>query len=338
MGLRRAFFMRLRHYPFLFKTVQKMFDHLPMVMSVTLHLLVVFLLTYDFISEAKKSEVVSVPIFVVDLEKVKVAEMTNLPPKLTEKQKKTSSKKSVQTSAYSKAAVGKSSARGSAQSGKTPVASASSSSAKTSSSAMLESELNAMLKNVTSKKKSNASAKTSNTVKNSSKAGGTGGAGTDDPFKTLLASVDGIKSGMGYAEKAPEVNKDEIVTEGIEGGSGGSYMQELAVSEKDLIGIKLRECWNLDPGVRGAQNILIEIRVFLNRDGTVKDVKILNMSRYNKDPAFRSVAESARRAVYICDKKKEESPFKIFPKNYEQSYDTWQTLLLRFNPFDGGVV
>lgn len=90
--------------------------------------------------------------------------------------------------------------------------------------------------------------------------------------------------------------------------------------------------------MRGAQDMLIEIRVFLNREGTVKDVKILNKSRYNKDTAFRSVAESARRAVYICDKKNEESPFKIFPKNYEQSYDMWKTLLLRFNPFDGGVM
>ena len=115
-------------------------------------------------------------------------------------------------------------------------------------------------------------------------------------------------------------------------------MQELSVSEKDMIGIKLRECWNLDAGVRGVQNMLIEIRVFLKKDGTVKDVKILNKSRYNKDAAYRSVAESARRAVYICDKKKDASPFKIFPKNYQDAYDTWKTLLLRFNPLDGGVI
>ena len=115
-------------------------------------------------------------------------------------------------------------------------------------------------------------------------------------------------------------------------------MQELSVSEKDLVGIRLRECWNLDAGVRGVQKMLVEIRVFLNKDGTVKDVKILNKAKYNKDTAFRSVAESARRAVYICDKKKEESPFKMFAKNYKDSYDTWKTLLLRFNPYDGGVM
>lgn len=82
----------------------------------------------------------------------------------------------------------------------------------------------------------------------------------------------------------------------------------------------------------------VEIRAYLNRDGTVRDTKILNTGRYKKDSAFRSVAESARRAVYICDKKGDESPFKIFPKYYEQTYDNWKTLMLRFNPFDGGVL
>lgn len=328
VGLRLNFFMRLRHYPFLFKTVQSAMDHLPMVMSVTLHIAVVVLLTCDFISE-HRSETVSVPVFVVDLSKVKVAEMTNLPPKLVRADQKKTSKRSVRTSAYSKAsAAGRtgSSVRG----GKTGKQGT-----KQSSGAALESELNSLLKSVTATKKKEKAPSASNSIKSD----GTGNGAADDPFKTLLASVDGIKSGMGYADmKSAEVNPEEIATEGVEGGQGGSYMQELSVSEKDMIGIKLRECWNLDPGVRGAQNMLIEIRVFLNREGTVKDVKILNKSRYNKDTAFRSVAESARRAVYICDKKNEESPFKIFPKNYEQSYDTWKTLLLRFNPFDGGVM
>ena len=81
MGLRQSFFMRLRHCPFIFKTVQAAFDHSPFVLSITLHLFAVFLLTYDFSSE-NKSNVVSVPMFVVDLSQVKIAEMTNLPPKL----------------------------------------------------------------------------------------------------------------------------------------------------------------------------------------------------------------------------------------------------------------
>ncbi len=300
-----------------------------MVLSVGLHLFVVILLTVDFLSAEAKDKVVSVPMFVVDLDKVKIGEMTNLPPKLDKTKKAgVSAQKSVKTSSYSKA--GASLSRGGSGSG-----------AKGSSGAHLSNDLNNVLTKVTKKQSSKtdeAVASMLNSLKNSGTGGRGGKAGDDDPFKTLLASVDGIKNGMGTAgADAADVNPDEIVTEGIEGGAGGSYMQELSVSEKDLIGLRLRECWNMDAGVRGAQNMIVEIRVFLSKEGRVKDAKILNTKRYNKDSAFRSAAESARRAVYICDRKQEKSPFAIFSQNYEDSYDAWKTLLLRFNPFDGGV-
>ena len=77
---------------------------LPLAFSVFLHALAIFLLTYDF-SPARKSEVVSVPMFVVDLTQVKVAEITNLPPKLVKTEASKPTKKSVRTSAYSKAST-----------------------------------------------------------------------------------------------------------------------------------------------------------------------------------------------------------------------------------------
>ena len=328
MNIRQTVLSFLRRHPYLVKLIRFAREHAPMVLSVGLHLIVVILLTVDFLSVEAKDKVVSVPMFVVDLDKVKIGEMTNLPPKLDKTKKASvSAQKSVKTSAYSKA--GASLSRGGSGSG-----------AKSSSGAHLSNDLNKVLTKVTKKQSSADAAVASmlNSLKSSGAGGNGGKSGDDDPFKTLLASVDGIKSGMGKAgEDAADVNPDEIVTEGVEGGAGGSYMQELSVSEKDLIGMRLRECWNMDAGVRGAQNMIVEIRVFLSREGRVKDAKILNTKRYNGDSAFRSTAESARRAVYICDRKKDKSPFAIFSKNYEESYDAWKTLLLRFNPFDGGV-
>lgn len=329
MNIRQTVLSFLRRHPYCVKLIRFVRGHAPIVLSVGLHLLVVILLTVDFVSAEAKDKVVSVPMFVVDLDKVKVGEITNLPPKLDKTKKASvSAQKSVKTSAYSKA--GASLSRGGAGSG-----------AKSSSGAHLSNDLNKVLTKVTKKSSSKtdeAVASMLNSLKQSGKGGQGGASKNDDPFKTLLASVDGMKKGMGRADDVPAgVNPDEIATEGVEGGSGGSYMQELSVSEKDLIGLRLRECWNMDAGVRGAQNMIIEIRVFLSKEGRVKDAKILNTKRYNKDSAYRSAAESARRAVYICDKKDDKSPFAIFPKNYEQSYDAWNTLLLRFNPFDGGV-
>ena len=77
--------------------------------------------------------------------------------------------------------------------------------------------------------------------------------------------------------------------------------------------------------------MIIEIRAYLNRDGSVREVKILDTGRYNSDRYFRSVADSARRAVYIC------APYSIFAEKYPEKYDLWNTMLLRFNPLDASI-
>ncbi len=315
MRIRFTIFLYLRRYPALFKSVRWIRDHFPMALSTTIHLTAFILLSISFVEETKKEAVISTPIFMIDLEEVKVSETTNLAPKIIEekKPKPKVEKKVVKTSVQSKAETSLS--RGGQK--KTPP-----------KALKVSNDLDDLLKSLTKE----TSQKKKEEIKKEEKIK------QEDPFKTLLASVDGIKKGLGHAQEPPEIKEEEMLTKGIEGGQGGSYMQELSVSEKDMIGIKLRACWNVDSGARGVQDMLIEIRVFLSKEGIVKDAKILNETRYNKDTAFRSVAESARRAVYVCDKKKEDSPFKLFAQNYEQTYDSWKTLLLRFNPLDGGVI
>lgn len=118
---------------------------------------------------------------------------------------------------------------------------------------------------------------------------------------------------------------------GIEGGTGGSYFSELTISEMDALAGRLRACWNLDPGAMGIEDMIVEIRAQLNQDGTVRKVDILDSSRYGSDNHFRSVADSARRAVYICQ------PYSILADKYPEKYDMWKTLLLRFNPMDASI-
>ena len=147
-----------------------------------------------------------------------------------------------------------------------------------------------------------------------------------------MDSVDELKAEVGeQAQKATIAEGTKVQNMGVEGGKDGSYFQELSITETDLIASRLRECWNLDPGAMGLQNMIIEIRVHLNQDGSVRDVQILDTSRYNSDQRFRAIAESARRAVYTCQ------PYNIFAEKYAEKYDVWKTLKLRFNPFDGGI-
>ena len=64
----------------------------------------------------------------------------------------------------------------------------------------------------------------------------------------------------------------------------------------------------------------------MNRDGSVREAKVLDALRMNRDSFFRISAEAARRAVLNprC------SPLKLPPDKYEQ----WQTMTLNFNPRD----
>ena len=153
-----------------------------------------------------------------------------------------------------------------------------------------------------------------------------------NPLKSLLASVDALEKETGNKSATATIKEGtDVANMGIEGGTGGSYFSELSISEIDAIAGRLRACWNLDPGAQGIKDMIIEVRVFLNKDGTVRDAKILDMSRYSSDKAFRSVAESARRAVYVCQ------PYSIFANRYADKYDMWKTMLLRFNPLDASI-
>lgn len=150
-----------------------------------------------------------------------------------------------------------------------------------------------------------------------------------NPLKSLLASVDQMEKNIKDQDQEATVKEGTPVTNlGVEGGTGGSYFSELSISEIDAIGGRLRACWNLDPGAQGIDNMVVEIRATLNQDGTVRKVDILDSSRYNSDPHFRSVADSARRAVYIC------APYSILSEKYADKYNLWNTMKLRFNPLN----
>lgn len=157
---------------------------------------------------------------------------------------------------------------------------------------------------------------------------------TDETFKSLLASVDKVRQSA-PAQSVPQEPEETRLTDGIEGGTEGILSQILTISERDLIASQLSKCWNLDAGKKDIENIIIEIRAQVSKDGRIKEVEILNKML---DSVQRSVADSAKRAVLICDKKGDESPFKMLAEKYADHYGDWKTMTLRFNPLTGGVM
>jgi outer membrane biosynthesis protein TonB len=102
--------------------------------------------------------------------------------------------------------------------------------------------------------------------------------------------------------------------------------EQLSASELALIREQIARCWNVPAGARDAKDLVIEIRVVVAPDGTVRQATIMDQARYASDPVFRAAAESARRALFnpLC------TPLHLPP----DKYDIWKDMLVNFNPKD----
>ncbi len=86
---------------------------------------------------------------------------------------------------------------------------------------------------------------------------------------------------------------------------------------------QMSSCWRVEPGARDADEMVVEIRVILNRDGSVRGQPlIIDRNRMASDPFYRSAAENARRAILSCQ------PFELPIKRYE----VWRDMTLKFDP------
>ncbi len=103
-----------------------------------------------------------------------------------------------------------------------------------------------------------------------------------------------------------------------------SINQRLTISELDAIRRQIEACWNIPAGARDAENLIVDISVVMNPDGTVQRAEIIDRSRLTGDPFYRAVAASALRAVLHprC------SPLTLPPQKYQQ----WRRFTLSFNP------
>ena len=99
--------------------------------------------------------------------------------------------------------------------------------------------------------------------------------------------------------------------------------QQVTSSEVDALRAQIERCWHIPAGARDAENLVVEIRVFLNPDGSLRrEPQIVDDGRMAADPFFRTAAESAARAVLKCE------PFKMPIAKYPR----WREIELKFDP------
>ena len=136
--------------------------------------------------------------------------------------------------------------------------------------------------------------------------------------ESILKSIEKIKSQTKKNNK--EIKKEDEKTSEEKATNLG---EKLTISEKDAIRRQFYSCWIVPAGAKNIKDYKVSIKLRLDASGQVTSSKLTN-SLKNSDPFYRTLAESAVRAVNHPDCKKLKVP--------ERKYETWKEMILDFDP------
>ncbi len=112
----------------------------------------------------------------------------------------------------------------------------------------------------------------------------------------------------------------ETVTKGL--GAQNASTLDL----RDALLSQIRECWNVPVGAPTPEKLIVQVRVFLARDGSLAQPPLLEpqtRAAAASNPYMRTAAEAALRAVNVCE------PYKLLPAD---RYDSWREIVMTFDP------
>ncbi len=101
-----------------------------------------------------------------------------------------------------------------------------------------------------------------------------------------------------------------------------SLDNRMTMSEIDAVREQIERCWNVPAGAKDAKDLVVDIHLTMNPDGTVSKAQIIDQARMQTDTFFRAAAESAYRAIFLCQ------PLHLPP----EKFTLWQDMTLSFNP------
>ena len=94
--------------------------------------------------------------------------------------------------------------------------------------------------------------------------------------------------------------------------------------ELDAVRMQVMSCWYQPTGLKEGSQLMVEIKVEVNPDRTVRSAKVVDTSRMRTDPFYRNLAESAQRAMLNPKCNQLKLPV--------DKYSTWKTITFRFAP------
>jgi hypothetical protein len=126
------------------------------------------------------------------------------------------------------------------------------------------------------------------------------------------------------APKAPTPPPEAQVAEAPQKGLGAQTASTLDL--RDALLSQIRECWNVPVGAPTPEKLIVQVRVFLARDGSLAQPPLLEpqtRAAAASNPYMRTAAEAALRAVNVCE------PYKLLPAD---RYDAWREIVMTFDP------
>lgn len=141
----------------------------------------------------------------------------------------------------------------------------------------------------------------------------------DDQFANLLSNL----SSQTPDDKPP---REGVADSPVDDSPNISSL--LNGGEMDAVRQQVMGCWLEPTGLKEGEQYVVEIKVEVNQDRTVRSAKVVDSPKMRTDPFYRTLGESAVRALYNprC------SPL-MLP---EGKYSTWHSITFRFSP--GGVL
>jgi len=143
-------------------------------------------------------------------------------------------------------------------------------------------------------------------------------------FDALLKNL--TKQQVAQADEAPPAPHRIAATAPPSSQPKAPLGSQLTASDIDLVREQLRPCFNPPFGAKEKPDLSADIRVVMNRDGTVQQAQIVDKGQYASDPVYRAVADSGIRAL----RNPRCSPLRLPPDRY----DVWQTFVFAFSTKD----
>jgi hypothetical protein len=143
-------------------------------------------------------------------------------------------------------------------------------------------------------------------------------------FDNLLKNL--TRQQVAEAEEAPPAPHRMAATAPPSSQPKAPLGSQLTASDIDLVREQLRPCFNPPFGAKEKPDLVADIRVTMNRDGTVQQARVADQGQYASDQIYRAVADSGIRAL----KNPRCSPLRLPPDRYE----VWQSFVFGFSTKD----